>query len=181
MCIRDSTEMQRLLQSYSDDDGSHWEMPELSSLLSSRSEVMVLRIPSTGDLLCVWNQAAAEEIRSGFYRSRMSSGISKDSGKTWEHFRTLVMSLGMKRRERIEPSEPPARLRSGGAVPRPELIPEEGFRSVRAPRVSIIDGKVFFVWDDRLYGRDPDSRNGWKNIYYKQKLRVIPLSWFYAR
>jgi len=174
------TEMQRLAQSYSEDEGVHWSPTQLNSLASSRSEVLLLSIPSTRDLLCIWNQVDAEEIRTGFYRSRFTSAVSKDSGKTWQNFRTLVMSLGLKHRDRIEPSVPPSRLRSGGAVPSPELIPAEGFRSVRAPRASIIDGKVYFVFDDRLYGRDPSSGSGWKNIHYKYTLRVIPVEWFYT-
>jgi hypothetical protein len=175
------TEMQRLAQSYSEDNGVHWSLTQLNSLVSSRSEALVLRIPSTGDLLCIWNQADMQEIQTGFYRSRLTSAISKDSGKTWQYFRTLVMSQGMKKLGRITNPAPPAWLRSSGAVPHPDLIPADGFRSVRAPRASIIDGKVYLVFDDRLYGRSPESKRGWKNIYYKQKLRVIPLSWFYKK
>ena len=174
------TEMQRLLQSYSQDDGVHWEVAELSSLLSSRSEMLLTRIPSTGDLLCVWNQVDAKEIRTGFYRSRLSSAISKDSGKTWVHFRTIVQSEGMKKVSRILSSKPVGHLRSSGAVPHdPTLIPPEGFRSVRHPRVSVIDDKVYISFDDRLYRR-ADNKRGWENVHYKQTLRVMPLSWFYS-
>ena len=173
------TEMQRLAQSYSSDGGVHWSLTELNSLASSRSEALLLRVPSTEDLLCIWNQANADEIRTGFYRSRLTSAISKDSGKSWQHFRTIVMSKGMKAVDRVEPA-PVSWLRSSGAVPHTlNLIPREGFRSVRAPRASIIDGQVYFVWNDRLYRRDSESKPGWKNVYYKQMLRIIPLSWFY--
>ena len=174
------TNMQRLLQSYSKDDGIHWDLAELNSLLSSRSEMLLTRIPSTGDLLCVWNQADAGEIATGFYRSRLTSAISKDSGKTWEHFRTVVQSKGMKKVGRILPSGPPSYRASSGAVPHdPKLIPVEGFRSVRHPRVSVIDDKVYISFDDRLYGR-ANNKRGWENIYYKTTLRVMPLSWFYG-
>jgi hypothetical protein len=51
------TEMQRLAQSYSSDSGVHWGLTELNSLASSRAELMLLRLPGTADLLCIWNQA----------------------------------------------------------------------------------------------------------------------------
>ena len=75
-----------------------------------------MRLPRTADLLCIWNQASAEEIGSGFYRSRMSSAVSKTSGRTWGHFRTLVACDGVERVARVEPA-PPAWLASSGAVP----------------------------------------------------------------
>ena len=174
------TDMQRILQSYSDDGGVHWSVAELNSLISSRSEVSLTQIPSTGDLLCIWNQADAKEISTGFYRSRLTSAISRDSGKTWEYFRTIVQSTGMKKVGRIPPSGPPRYLRpSGGVVGAVNLIQPENLRSVRAPRVSIIDEKVYLRFDDRLYGRAPGTKRGWKKIYSKDRLLVFPLSWFY--
>ena len=174
-------EMQRLAQAYSDDAGVHWSLTELNSLASSRSEVLLLRLPGTAHLLCIWNQASADEIRSGFYRSRLSSAISKNSGRTWGHFRTLVASAGIKSAARIEPG-PAKWLVSSGAVPRaPELIPPQGFRSVRAPRASVDGDTVFLVFDDRLYGRDASSPRGWKHLYMRHRLRAVPVAWFYGK
>jgi len=36
---------------FSDDEGVHWSLTELNSLASSRSEVLLLRLPGTADLL----------------------------------------------------------------------------------------------------------------------------------
>jgi len=50
---------------------------------------MLARIPSTGDLLLIWNQASIEEILDGLSRHRLSTAISKDGGLTWRHFHNL--------------------------------------------------------------------------------------------
>ena len=39
--------------------------------------------------LLVWNQISTKELLSGQLRHRLSTAISKDSGKTWTHFRNL--------------------------------------------------------------------------------------------
>jgi hypothetical protein len=49
----------------------------------------VARIPSTGDLVVIWNQVSAEEILHGLKRSRLSVAISRDRGVTWEKHKTL--------------------------------------------------------------------------------------------
>ena len=143
--------------------------------------MLLLRLPGTADLLCIWNQASAEEIRTGFYRSRLSSAISRTSGQTWECFRTLAASDGIESAARIEPG-PAEWLVSSGAVQHdPNLIPPQGFRSVRAPRASVEGGTVFLVFDDRLYGRDASSPRGWKHLYMRHRLRAVPVAWFYGQ
>jgi sialidase-1 len=79
----------RIWQAFSMDDAVTWSDPEPTELASSYSPASLKTIPTTGDLLCVWNQAAPEEIPHGFGRMRMSCAVSKDDGKTWEHFKNL--------------------------------------------------------------------------------------------
>lgn len=79
----------RLWQAFSEDRGVTWTDPEPTELASSYSPASLKTIPTTGDLVCVWNQAAPEEIPYGFGRMRMSSAVSKDDGKTWECFKNL--------------------------------------------------------------------------------------------
>ena len=172
------TELRRIAQSYSTDGGERWSPVALSSLVSSGSEVWLARIPTTGDLLCVWNQASAEEIRTGFYRARLTSAISTDCGCTWNNFRTITASPGMEDVERIVDRGPPSFLRSPTPVPPKELIPPEGFWMVRAPRVKFVDDKAYLVYTHRIYKYFGDK---WKNVFNKDKLRVIPISWFYGR
>ena len=167
------TEMQRIAQSYSRDGGVHWEQGVFNELVSSRSEIWLDRIPDTADLLCVWNQVDAEETRTGFYRSRLSSAISKDSGASWQHFRTIVQTDGMAPIERILASEPPTLVLSSGVSPDHGPYPPGGHRTIRHPRVQFIDGRVYLRYDDRIYD-GPGSRTK-----YGDTLRVLPISWFY--
>ncbi|MDF2378551.1 MAG: sialidase family protein [Verrucomicrobiales bacterium] len=77
------------LFSYSHDDGVTWTEPVRSPLLSPTSPATIERIPSTGDLLAVWNnhENIAEELKNK--RTPFSLAISKDEGKTWTNVRTL--------------------------------------------------------------------------------------------
>ena len=167
------TEVQRIAQSYSSDGGEHWEQGVLNSLVSSLAAVWLTRIPTTGDLLCVWNQSSAEETATGYYRSRLTSAISKDSGATWQHFRTLVSAPGSKNIDRITDPEPPGFLESSGVLPELERIPPEGHRTVRHPRVRFIDDIAYLIFDDRWYNQKGEKfKDPWL-------LRALPVSWFY--
>jgi hypothetical protein len=83
------TIMGRIYKAFSSDRGNTWTDPEPTDLASSYSPCTLKRIPSTGDLICIWNQVSAEEIRAGHGRFRMSLAISKDDGETWGHFKNL--------------------------------------------------------------------------------------------
>ncbi|MDP7637649.1 MAG: sialidase family protein, partial [Phycisphaerae bacterium] len=160
-------------QSYSSDGGEHWEQGVLNSLVSSQAAVWLTRIPTTGDLLCVWNQSSAEETTTGYYRSRLTSAISTDSGATWQHFRTMASGPGVKEIDRIVDPEPPGFLESSGVLPKLERILPEGHRTVRHPRVRFIDDMAYLVFDDRWYNQQGKKfKDPWR-------LRAVPISWFY--
>ena len=86
------TTIGQLYRVYSDDGGENWDVPEPSGLASAYAPCMVRRIPTTGDLVIIWNQASREEIESGYERNRLSVAISKNEGKTWTHAKTLFRS-----------------------------------------------------------------------------------------
>ncbi len=86
------TTIGQIYRVYSHDGGDNWEIPEPSGLASAYAPCMIRRIPSTGDLVLIWNQASRAEIESGFERTRLSVAISKDEGATWTHARTLFRS-----------------------------------------------------------------------------------------
>ena len=96
----------RLVASYSRDGGATWSAVRPTELAGSYSPPAVTSIPATGDLLCVWNQTSREEIRRGYRRGRLTAAISRDSGATWEQFRTIEVSAGMDDVERIPPEHP---------------------------------------------------------------------------
>ncbi|WP_185731315.1 sialidase family protein [Larkinella rosea] len=87
MIIRAGGGFQQL--SYSSDKGQTWSPIEPSTLHSPVSPATIARIPSTGDLLVVWNNndGSNPEIRNA--RTPLTVAISKDEGKTWQHIRNI--------------------------------------------------------------------------------------------
>ena len=83
------TRLGQSYQSTSEDGGVIWRPAEPTGLASSYSPASLKTIPGTGDILCVWNQVSGQEISDGLARMRMSCAVSKDDGKTWEHFKNL--------------------------------------------------------------------------------------------
>ena len=94
------------------------------------------RIPTTGDLVLVWNPMSAAEICRGYRRGRLSLAISEDDGQTWGRVRTLELVPGL---EDVEWVEPPAELTPmvrGGSGPE-EILSElpDGFRHYHYPSI----------------------------------------------
>ncbi len=88
MFIRTMTGSQYL--SYSRDGGETWAEPKPSNLLSPLSPASIKRIPSTGDLLAVWNDHAQvdEAMRAhegaratGGKRTPLTVAVSRDEGQ----------------------------------------------------------------------------------------------------
>jgi sialidase-1 len=76
--------------SYSADDGLSWSPAEPGNIPSPRSPASIERIPSTGDLLMVWNNNGGEDPAIAGKRTPFNTAVSKDEGKTWQHIRTLA-------------------------------------------------------------------------------------------
>lgn len=81
MLIRNATG--RLYRSWSGDGGESWSTAEPTDLLSPVSPASCKRIPSTGDLVIVYNDHSdiAEEYRGK--RTPLVTRISQDEGQTW--------------------------------------------------------------------------------------------------
>ena len=164
----------RLVQCYSLDAGETWLSMQPSDLSSSQSPPMLVRIPQTGDLLCVWNQVSGAEIRCGRHRCRLSSAISKDSGQSWGHFKTIEACEGMAEVDRIVPEFPiPGIIRGNpGLGPLPD-----GYANFDYANLDFVGEKVFL-----RYSR------GWPILVENGKsaemtgegvMRIYPLNWFY--
>ena len=82
MFIRTNSGVQYL--SYSQNSGEQWSAVQPSNIKSPLSPASIKRIPSTGDLLIVWNDNYNPEHKDGGNRSPLTMAISKDDGKTWE-------------------------------------------------------------------------------------------------
>jgi len=182
----------RLWQAFSEDGGVTWSEPEPTELASSYSPASLKTIPSTGDLLCVWNQAAPEEIPYGFGRMRMSCAVSKDDGKTWGHFQNLD---SLDDRVRIEPPalDAPgdaesekiviARRKALAARVPPQNAPKEFTdKYPRWPGYCWNDyPSVCFTSDDHvviIYGASDNETAG---LEVGLKLVVRPVDWLYEK
>lgn len=76
------TDKKKIFHCYSNDRGETWSPPEPMSLDSPRSPQSIKRVPSTGDLLLIWNNSPDK-------RFPLTAAISKDDGATWENIRNL--------------------------------------------------------------------------------------------
>ncbi|NQT15317.1 MAG: exo-alpha-sialidase [Planctomycetes bacterium] len=72
--------------SVSEDGGDHWTKPAPTVLPSPESPALVKRIPTTGDLLVLWNNVAS---KSNWPRTPLTAAISTDEGQTWTNFRDV--------------------------------------------------------------------------------------------
>ena len=79
--------------SESEDHGETWTTPRPSDRLSPEAPATLTRIPSTGDLLLVWNdhcnQPETYRRAQPPHRTPLAAAISRDGGRTWEHEKLL--------------------------------------------------------------------------------------------
>ena len=92
MLIR--TDTGRIWRCYSRDGGVTWSKPAATDLASPSSPATIRRIPSTGDLLLVWNNTPPRPRNRGQPRNPLTTAISTDEGKTWKHVRNLEDTEG---------------------------------------------------------------------------------------
>ena len=87
MIIRSNAGVQ--CSSVSKDKGETWSPVEPSNIKSPLSPASIKRIPSTGDLLMVWNNNGGEDLSIKGKRTPLTVAISKDEGKTWEKIKNI--------------------------------------------------------------------------------------------
>lgn len=87
MIIR--TQLSAIHRSYSSDGGDTWSAPEPSGVAAPEAPSTIARIPSTGDLLLVWNNNADMSAGHSGRRTPLSTAVSRNEGLTWEHVRNL--------------------------------------------------------------------------------------------
>ena len=72
--------------SWSKDKGQTWSPMVAGNLPSPLSPASIARIPSTGDLLAVWNNTdGGDNPKSTDKRIPLTVAVSKDEGKSWQH------------------------------------------------------------------------------------------------
>jgi len=77
-------------QTISEDGGLTWGAATLTALRGTAAPIAIERIPKTGDLLAVWNN----DLGRPRARNPLTAAISRDDGKTWEHFRNVADATG---------------------------------------------------------------------------------------
>ena len=87
MIIRSNIGVQGI--SYSEDKGQTWSPVARSNIKSPVSPASIERIPSTGDLLLVWNNNAGDDPAIKGKRTPLTVAISKDEGKSWEKIKNI--------------------------------------------------------------------------------------------
>jgi sialidase-1 len=87
MIIR--TQLGYIAASRSADGGETWSEPKSWGVTSPESPATVKRLPATGDLLLVWNDAYSAGQGHGGKRTPLVAAISSDEGATWRHRKPL--------------------------------------------------------------------------------------------
>jgi len=87
MIIR--TQLGRIATSLSTDGGDHWYAAGELPLVAPESPATIRRIPATGDLQLIWNNTPGTGPNHGGRRTPLTSAISSDAGKSWQHVRNL--------------------------------------------------------------------------------------------
>ena len=88
------TSLGAVYKSYSNDNGESWTPPESTDLAAPASPPLVKQIPSTGDLLLVWNHNVDLDHPHQGDRNPLTAAISKDEGKTWENIKDIENHVG---------------------------------------------------------------------------------------
>lgn len=88
------TDTGRQWEMTSRDSGTAWSPPAPSRFLSPCSALSLKRIPSTGDLLAVWNDRSRKwnldtPAGSSWGRTPLVAAVSSDEGKSWKRAKVL--------------------------------------------------------------------------------------------
>jgi hypothetical protein len=159
----------RIFRTISDDGGDHWGLARPTELASGDVPCCAGRLRTTGDVLVIWNQASAEEIRRGYSRGRLSTAVSSDQTESWSRFRTVARSAGVDAVEHVAP--PPVRHDRAGTDL--GVLPDE-YAYNHYPRLHFVQGKAVLAYNSG--GMTADGRwQGWTPV-----AKVVSEKWFYA-
>lgn len=92
MIIR--TQLGHIAAAWSDDGGDTWSEASDWGVRAPEAPSTLRRIPSTGDLLLIWNDNYEAGAGHGGKRSPLTVALSRDEGKTWLHKKSIETSEG---------------------------------------------------------------------------------------
>ena len=79
LCMSRTTQ-KCVYKAYSENQGVTWSTPEPTDLPAPDSPPLIRRIPTTGDLLLLWNCVPSDR---NLPRTPLTTALSRDEGKTW--------------------------------------------------------------------------------------------------
>ena len=163
------TNVGRIFRTISDDGGDHWLLAKATELSSGDVPCWVKRVKTTGDVLIIWNQASADEIRRGYSRGRLSTAVSKDQTESWSHFKTVERSDGLDAVDRIAPS-PIQHVRANADL---GVLPDR-YCYHHYPRLHFVQDKAVL-----FYNSGGMSESGqWKG--WTPVVKVVAEKWLYT-
>lgn len=77
-------------RSFSRDGGNTWSAFEPMGIASPNSPATIERIPTTGDLMLVWNNHAHLGVHERKLRTPYTVAVSRDEGMSWQHVKNLM-------------------------------------------------------------------------------------------
>ena len=83
------TQLGHIAVSHSDDGGQTWSPPASWGVRAPEAPATLRRIPSTGDLLLVYNDTFVPGAGHGGRRTPLTAAVSTDEGATWSFRRNL--------------------------------------------------------------------------------------------
>ena len=83
------TQLGYIAASDSSDGGETWSEPRSFGIKAPEAPATLRRIPSTGDLLLIWNNTYTAGAGHGGRRTPLTAAVSSDEGKTWKQLRNL--------------------------------------------------------------------------------------------
>lgn len=86
------TQVGHIAVSRSSDGGETWSEATSWGVRAPEAPTTVRRIPSTGDLLIVWNDTFRDGEGHGGKRTPLTAAVSSDEGRTWTHRRDIETS-----------------------------------------------------------------------------------------
>jgi sialidase-1 len=157
------TQFGYIFRSESLDGGETWSPARSAGVVGSESPIKVGRIPSTGDLLLIWNHCNDVELSHGG-RCPLTTAISRDDGATWESFRDLET-------DRAHTYSYPSLTFRGNEA----LITY--YRSTHGPLPQA--ARMSSELHDTESPIDVTGALGAEHGY-ELKLRILPIEWFYG-